>query len=65
MGDSFYMDWWQWISHRAQQKVAVIVSPKYRLLPEGTGVDIYRYLGLPAMATLSGVHGSAGESTNA
>ncbi|KAJ5738483.1 hypothetical protein N7493_001638 [Penicillium malachiteum] len=42
MGDSFYMDWWpQWLSDLALQKEAIIVSPNYRLLPEGRGVDIY------------------------
>jgi acetyl esterase/lipase len=41
MSDSLYPQFWpQWLSDLALEHGAVIVSPKYRLLPEATGLDI-------------------------
>ncbi|OQD81888.1 hypothetical protein PENANT_c024G09008 [Penicillium antarcticum] len=45
-GDSLFMDFWpHWLSDLALVHNAIIISPNYRLMPEGTSAQIYEDLG--------------------
>ncbi|KAJ5162143.1 hypothetical protein N7492_007535 [Penicillium capsulatum] len=42
MGDSLFMYFWpRWLSDLALEKGAVVISPNYRLMPEGSSADSY------------------------
>ncbi|KAJ6111906.1 hypothetical protein N7523_007967 [Penicillium sp. IBT 18751x] len=68
-GDSLFMDFWpHWVSDLALAYNAIIISPNYRLMPEGTSVQIYEdmedfwsWVHSPSLAELLAAHSTPTE----